>query len=35
VRSAAGCRQIDGRIVAVQSIVLAGGAVLHTFSEAS
>jgi PAS domain-containing protein len=27
-------RQADGRVVAVQSIVLAGGAVLHTFSEA-
>jgi PAS domain-containing protein len=35
VRSAGGCWQIDGRVVAVQSIVLAGGAVLHTFSEAS
>jgi len=35
VRSAGGCRQIDGRVVAVQSIVLAGGAVLYTFSEAS
>ena len=27
-------RQADGRVVAVQSTVLAGGSVLHTFSEA-
>jgi PAS domain-containing protein len=27
-------RQADGRVVAAQTIVLAGGAVLHTFSEA-
>ena len=34
LRSGAGCRRIGGRIVAVQSIALASGAVLHTFSEA-
>ena len=28
-------RQADGRVVAVQSVALAGGAVLHTFSGAS
>ena len=28
-------RQADGRIVAVESVALAGGAVLHTFSEAA
>jgi PAS domain-containing protein len=33
LRSGAGCRQIGGRVVAVQSIALASGAVLHTFSE--
>jgi PAS domain-containing protein len=35
VRSGAAGREIDGRVVAVQSIALSGGAVLHTFSEAS
>ena len=34
LRSGAGCRRIGGRVVAVQSIALASGAVLHTFSEA-
>ena len=28
-------RQADGRIIAVESVALAGGAVLHTFSEAA
>ena len=34
VRSTAGRRQIGVRVVAVQTVELAGGAVLHTFSEA-
>jgi len=34
VRSAPGRREIGGRVVAVQTIALASGAVLHAFSEA-